>query len=268
MPKLKQDILERIIIKKKQIVAERKLRVELELVAEKAKRMTTSRSFKTSIQNSIEQHGIAIIAELKKASPSKGLLCSHYKPAELAIDYEQHGATCLSILTDEDFFLGNDQDLAIARANTSLPLLRKDFIVDCYQIYESKLLGADCILLIAAALSYEELIKFHQVASELNIDTLIEIANEEELSQALDTDAKLIGINNRNLHDFTVDLRNTLTLRQLIGSDRIAVCESGIRNRSDIESMLAENVKAFLIGEALITAENPGKKLQALLGMS
>lgn len=266
--KATEDILQKIIKRKHSRVEERKLRMDVTLLKDKIIEQTAPmlRSFKNALNKSIAEKGLAIIAELKKASPSKGVLAPDYDPAKLAREYQAGDATCLSVLTEEDYFFGSDKDLFIARHNSSIPVLRKDFIVDTYQIYESRVLGADCILLIAAVLTKERLKPFYEIAQEVGLDCLIEISNEQELEIALTTEATLIGINNRNLRNFEVSLEKTLTLSKNIPDDKIIVCESGIKSRQDIELMLKHNIRTFLIGESLVTAESPALKLKTLLG--
>lgn len=262
----KADILEQIVLSKKAFVTARKKQLDIWVLKDKITNNTLPalRPFKKAIKQSIQQHKIAVIAELKKASPSKGLLSDNYNIPNIAAQYEKNGATCLSVLTDEEFFLGRDQDLITARDACQLPILRKDFIIDEYQIYESRIIGADCILLIAAILEKEKLHAFYKLAKELSLDVLIEVTNEIELAHALETEAELIGINNRNLRDFKVDLANTVTLAKKI-QDRIIVCESGIKNHDNIEYMLSHDVHVFLVGEALIKSENPGNTLKSLI---
>ncbi len=262
------NILNKIISHKHDQLRERKSFKNLNSLKEKISEglVPPLRSFSKSLRSNISKQGLAIIAELKKASPSKGLLCQNYSPKDMAPDYEKHGAACLSVLTETDFFLGSDEDLKIARNTTHLPILRKDFIIDSYQLYESRCLGADCVLLIVAALSKQQLQEYYEIATELNLEVLVEINTEEELSSALNTSAFLIGINNRNLKDFSVNLDRTISLAKLIPQDYLIVCESGIQHRSDIEYMLQNNLQSFLIGEALVKSTSPGLKLAELLG--
>jgi indole-3-glycerol phosphate synthase len=261
------DILSTIINRKKEIVEKRKSRLDQSRLEERiSQRPPLLRSFKSKLEADVGQGGIAVIAELKKASPSKGILREMYDPKLLATHYEQHGATCLSVLTDEDYFLGSDYDLKIARASCQLPVLRKDFIIDKYQIYESRFLGADCILLIVAALTEDQLKAFFNLANELELDVIIEVSNEEETAVALELGASLLGINNRNLHNFTTDLQNTIRLKKMIPEDKIVICESGIAQREEVEFMLEQGIFTFLIGEALVRAKHPGLKLAELLG--
>lgn len=221
----------------------------------------THRSFAKAIENKISQQGLAIIAEIKKASPSQGIIREHYNPIHIAQNYAQHGATCLSILTDQPFFEGKDEDLQTVCKSVNLPVLRKDFIIDAYQIYESAFLGADCILLIAAVLSSSQLKFFYDLAVDLGLDALIEVHNSHELEMALQTKSSLIGINNRNLTTFDVDLNTTISLSKQIDSNRRIICESGIHSSQDIQRLLDHQVRAFLIGETFMRAHNPGEKL-------
>jgi indole-3-glycerol phosphate synthase len=202
-----------------------------------------------------------VIAEIKKASPSKGVIREHFVPAELARSYEQGGAACLSILTDVDFFQGADEYLQQARAAVSLPVIRKDFLVDEYQIYEARAMGADCVLLIVSALSAEKLTELNSLAQSIGLDVLVEVHDEAELDIALELPNKLIGINNRNLHTFDVTLETTYRLLDKIGSDRIVVTESGILAPTDVQAMRSKNVNAFLVGEAFMRADEPGVAL-------
>jgi indole-3-glycerol phosphate synthase len=262
-----RNILSTIINRKKEIIGERKFQLAQSLLEERISQSPPLiRSFKSKLEVDIDQAGIAVIAELKKASPTKGVLREAYDPQLLATHYEQHGATCLSVLTEEDYFLGSDHDLKVARASCQLPVLRKDFIIDKYQIYESRFLGADCILLIVAALTKDQLKAFFNLANELQLDAIIEVSSEEETAVALELGASILGINNRNLHNFTTDLQNTIRLKKMIPEDKIVICESGIAQRKEVEFMLGQGIRAFLIGEALVRAKHPGLKLAELLG--
>lgn len=263
-----ENILKKIIARKKLYVDERKLLIDQLTLKDKIKQKQAQplRPFLSALKDRLNNNGVAIISELKKASPSKGLLCEHYFPDKIAVDYEKHGAACLSVLTEQEFFLGSDDDLTLARNSTQLPVLRKDFIIDEYQIYETRYLGADCLLLIVAALSEQQLQDYYHLAKDLGLAVLIEINDERELAIALKTPAQLIGINSRNLTNFTIDLENTVTLAKNIPSDRIVICESGIHTRKDIEYMQQHNVNVFLIGEALVKCDSPGEKLAEFLG--
>ncbi|WP_131781852.1 indole-3-glycerol phosphate synthase TrpC [Legionella gresilensis] len=215
--------------------------------------------------NAIKCSHPAIIAEIKKASPSKGIIREDFDVAAIAKIYEKNGASCLSVLTDKQFFQGNNNYLALAKQSTSLPILRKDFIIDSYQIAESRALGADCILLIVDLLSDMQLMDFCQEAQALNMAVLVESHNREELERALKLPTSLIGINNRSLHTFITTLTTTLELAKDIPADKIIITESGINTPNDITLMLENNINAFLIGESLMRAADIGKQLQAFI---
>jgi len=207
----------------------------------------------------------AIIAEIKKASPSKGVIRADFDVASIAQTYEQYGAACLSVLTDKEFFQGDSQNITIAKAHSTLPVLRKDFIIDSYQIYESRVLGADCILLIVAILDDHQLNDFCQLAQELDMAVLVESHTREELDRALLLPTPLMGINNRSLHTFRTDLNTTIMLAKELPSDRIAITESGINSRADILMMQEHGINTFLIGESLMREKDIGKKLTEFL---
>jgi indole-3-glycerol phosphate synthase len=223
------------------------------------------RSFSNAIAKKISANQLAIIAEIKKASPSKGVLRGSFHPVTIARSYEKGGATCLSVLTDHDFFQGSESDLQMARGACELPILRKDFIIDPYQVYEARVIGADCILLIAAALGDAIMVELAQLAEHLNMDVLVEVHNAEELERALALNTLLIGINNRNLRNFEAKLETTLSLLPQIPADRLVVTESGIHTSTDIMKMKQAGVSAFLIGETFIRAADPGLRLTELL---
>lgn len=208
----------------------------------------------------------AIIAEIKKASPSKGIIRADFNVIELAQTYEQHGAKCLSVLTDQQFFQGHPDYLLQAKNNCTLPILRKDFIIDSYQVYESKALGADCILLIVALLDDQQLMDYCQLAQELNMAVLVESHTEEELLRAIKLPTPLIGINNRSLHTFHTDIQLTIQLKHLVPADKLIITESGIRTRKDIVLMQSYGINSFLIGEHLMNRANIGEALSELLG--
>lgn len=254
-------VLRKIIARKWEEIAERKAQVSLEEVKARAAAQAPARGFVKAIEDKIAQGKAGVIAEIKKASPSKGVIREHFVPDEIARSYEQGGAACLSILTDVDFFQGADAYLQQARAAVSLPVIRKDFLVDEYQIYEARALGADCVLLIVAALSADKLKELNALAHSIGLDVLVEVHDEAELDLALELPNKLVGINNRNLHTFDVTLETTYKLLNKIGSDRIVVTESGILAPADVAAMRAKNVNAFLVGEAFMRAENPGVAL-------
>jgi indole-3-glycerol phosphate synthase len=219
------------------------------------------RPFVESLRKRISKQLPTVIAEIKKASPSKGLIRADFNPVSLASDYAVAGATCLSVLTDEKFFQGDNDYLRQARTSCSLPVLRKDFMVDPYQITESRWLGADCILLIVAALEMQQLIDLYDCARELGMDALVEVHNERELEIGLELGAGLIGINNRDLHSFNTDLNTTYRLLPLISEDTLVVTESGINSREDILAMQEHGVFGYLIGETFMRADKPGEKL-------
>lgn len=254
------SILEKIARDKRIEVdeAQRKFRIS-DMQSEDRKR--DSRSF----INALEQKNPAIIAEIKKASPSKGIIREDFDVKAIAKIYEKHGAACLSVLTDRHYFKGHPDYLEIARASTALPVLRKDFIIDAYQIHESRFLGADCILLIAALLDSAQLQDFCALALELGLSVLVESHDENELERALALPTPLMGINNRSLHDFKTDLEISSRLASRIPPEKIIITESGIHNRADIQKMQAQGIQCFLIGETLMRCKNPGDKLDELL---
>jgi len=261
------DILKKIVAHKREEVAAAKakfplarLRERLELVED------TPRGFARALKDMHASGGTAVIAEVKKGSPSKGVIRADFDPLEIAETYQQHGATCLSVLTDETFFLGHLNYLGLIREQVSLPLLRKDFICDPYQIVEARAFGADAVLLIAAMLDLHQLREFAALATELKLDVLLEVHDESELELALQTDCELIGINNRSLRTFVTDLATTERLRPLVPVERLVVAESGINSREDVERLLAAGAGAFLVGESLMREENIGAKLEELLG--
>ena len=258
------DILKKIIDRKAEEIAERIASVSLQEQAERAKQGSPVRGFVHQIEQTIQAGHAAVIAEIKKASPSKGVMRENFKPAEIAVSYEKGGACCLSVLTDIDFFQGSDAYLQQARQACSLPVLRKDFMIDPYQVYEARAIGADCILLIVAALSDEQLQELASLATQLNMDVLVEVHDAEELTRALRLNLPLIGINNRNLRTFETSLDTTLSLLAQIPGDRIVVSESGIHTPADVARMRDQNVNAFLVGEAFMKAEQPGDKLKEL----
>lgn len=249
--------------KKKEVTAARKLRSESDLLRE-AKSRKDVRGFADAIRQKVQDKQPAVIAEIKRASPSKGIIREHFVPAEIAAAYAASGATCLSVLTDVQYFQGGYDHLRQARAACSLPVLRKDFIVDPYQIIHARAIGADCILLIAAALSSAQMQEFEALAHELGMDVLVEVHDSAELEQALSLNTPLIGINNRDLRTFETSLQTTIDLLANIPADRQVVTESGILSRADVELMQSHEVWAFLVGEAFMRAEDPGEALEAL----
>ena len=261
------DILKTIVAHKRDEVAAAKAKFPLERLQQRLALVEDQpRGFIRALRTMQESGGTAIIAEVKKGSPSKGIIRPDFDPIEIAQIYQTHGATCLSVLTDEKFFLGHLNYLGLIREQVSLPLLRKDFICDPYQIIEARAFGADAILLIAAMLDLPQLRDFSALASELQLDVLLEVHDEAELELALQTDCELIGINNRSLRTFVTDLGTTERLRPLIPVERFIVAESGINGRVDIERLLTAGAGAFLIGEALMREAEIGAKLEELLG--
>ncbi|KGQ20013.1 Indole-3-glycerol phosphate synthase [Lysobacter dokdonensis DS-58] len=259
-----KDVLHTILARKAEEVAERKLARPLEAVRQAALAMPEPRGFAQALRAKRMQDLPAVIAEVKKASPSKGLIRADFDPAAIARSYEAGGAACLSVLTDVDYFQGSDAFLQQAREACSLPVLRKDFTIDEYQVYESRALGADCILLIVAALDDLRLADLTVRAMELGMDVLVEVHDLDELERALQVPAPLLGVNNRNLRTFDVSLDTTLALRDAVPADRILVTESGIATRADVQRMREASVNAFLVGETFMRAADPGAALREL----
>jgi indole-3-glycerol phosphate synthase len=258
------DILQRILARKVEEIQLRAANVPLSELSKHATSASAPRGFVRAIQARIARGDAAVIAEVKKASPSKGVIRADFNPAAIARSYELGGAACLSVLTDIDFFQGADAYLRQARAACGLPVLRKDFTIDAYQVYEARALGADCILLIVAALDDVALRELTLLAHELGMDVLVEAHDAAELDRAIKTGATLIGINNRSLRTFETSLDTTLSLRNLVPADRILVTESGIHDVVDVARMRAANVQAFLVGEVFMRAVDPGAELQEL----
>lgn len=257
-------ILKKIIDRKFEEISERQPKVSIGDLEERAKSMSAPRGFAGAIRAKLEQGQSGVIAEIKKASPSKGVIREDFQPAEIAQSYEQGGAACLSVLTDKDFFQGSEEYLIQARAACSLPVIRKDFIVDPYQVYEARAIGADCILLIVAALEDAQMAELDTLAKALGMDVLIEVHNQSELERSLGLGNTLVGINNRDLHTFNTSLNNTYDLLGVIPDDRIVVTESGIHTIDDVHAMREHQVNAFLVGEAFMRADEPGEKLSEL----
>jgi indole-3-glycerol phosphate synthase len=259
------DILAKILCRKAEEVAERSSRLGLRQLRERLENSPPTRGFEAALRSNLEAGKPAVIAEIKRASPSKGLLRDPFDPPAIAASYQDHGASCLSVLTDRDFFKGADEYLMAARHACKLPVLRKDFVIDTWQIYESRLLGADCVLLIVAALDDSRLQDFSLLAMELGMDVLVEAHDAEELQRALLTASPLIGINNRSLHTFETRLETTLELKRQVPPGRLLVTESGIHTPQDVHRMQRAGVNAFLVGEALMRAKDPGKRLAELM---
>ena len=258
------DVLKRILARKQEEVAERRERVSLFELKTRAATAPPVRGFADAIEAKIAAGQAAVIAEVKKASPSKGVIRADFDPAAIARSYEAGGAACLSVLTDIDFFQGSDDYLRQARAACALPVLRKDFIVDAYQIHEARVLGADCVLLIAAALDDAQLAEFAFIAAELGMDVLVEVHDLDELERALPIPARLLGINNRNLRTFEVSLQTTLDLKAMVPADRVLVTESGILAPADVALMRGHGIGTFLVGEAFMRQPEPGAALRDL----
>ena len=255
-------IISRIIEEKRRVVEESRRRKPMEDVVREAKNICVKSSFKKNI---LRPHHINLIAEIKKASPSKGILRGDFNPVKIAITYQANGASAISVLTDERFFEGRLEYIKKIKENVSIPILRKDFIIDEYQIYESVVARADAILLIADILSTNELIGFYNLATTLGLDVLIEVHNEEEVEKALATDGGIIGINNRDLHTFKVDFGVTQKLSRLIPQNKVMVSESGIKSHEDVMFLKSLGINAVLIGEALLEANDIAAKIREIM---
>ena len=258
------DILNKILAVKREEVAAAVLIKPLAEVRATAEAQTKPRDFVGAIRGKLAAGESAVIAEIKKASPSKGVIRADFRPAEIAADYAAHGAACLSVLTDRQFFQGAPEYLQAARAACALPVLRKDFLVDAYQVYEARAMGADAILLIAAALDLPTMRDFEAIARSFGLAVLVEVHNGDELDAALQLETPLIGVNNRNLRTFEVSLQTTLDLLPRIPADRIVVTESGILAGADVELMHRHGVGTFLVGEAFMRLPEPGEGLRAM----
>ncbi len=258
------DILKKIIHRKEEEITERKANVSLTEMEKRSQSASPVRGFVAAIKNRINAGQAAVIAEIKKASPSKGVMREDFHPAEIAKSYEKGGAACLSVLTDVDFFQGHDDYLQQARSACKLPVLRKDFMIDPYQVFEARALAADCILLIAAVLEDAQMKELAELASRLEMDVLIEVHDGEELERVLPLDLPLVGINNRNLRTFETSLQTSLELLSMIPDKRIVVTESGIHTTDDVDLMRNNNINTFLVGEAFMKADEPGEKLREL----
>lgn len=257
-------ILDRILEHKRlEVVERRNKRSHASLLADCRSPPATRGFTRALVENTTRGHA-AVIAEIKRASPSKGLIRADFDPPSLALSYARGGATCLSVLTDIRFFQGADSYLQTARAAVTLPVLRKDFVVDRYQLAESRVLGADCVLLIVSALPSTQLSEFHLEARELGLDTLIEVHDQGEMEQALTLSPQLIGVNNRNLHTFEVSLDISLALKRMLPAGTTLVSESGINTRNDVQTLTDAGINCFLVGEAFMRADDPGSKLREL----
>lgn len=258
------DILKKILNRKAVEIRERQAAVPMEDLRQQAAVAPACRGFYRSLRARLDLGQPAVIAEMKKASPSRGVLREDFDPAAIARSYEKAGAACLSVLTDVDFFQGCDEDLRRVRDACSLPVLRKDFIIDPYQIHEARAFGADCILLIAAALTDEQMLELANLARAYDMDVLVEVHNREELERGMMLRTPMIGINNRNLHTFETRIETTIDLLVDVYEDRTIITESGIHSRDDVLMLRKEGVHAFLVGEAFMAVDDPGEKLREL----
>lgn len=262
------DILKKILATKAEEVARRKSRMPLDSLKEHASAVEAPRGFARALQDKAQKKQAAIIAEIKKASPSKGVIREDFQPVAIGQDYAMNGATCLSVLTDQQYFQGSEVYLQMVREKCPLPALRKDFMIDPYQVYEARALGADCILLIVAALDDGLMLELAAVAKELGMDVLVEVHDQAEMERALTVDTPLIGINNRNLRTFETSLQTTLQLKDQVPAERLIITESGIHTQADVQLMLDNDIFTFLIGESFMRAEHPGQKMRELFALA
>ena len=258
------NILERILARKREEITRRQREHTLDQLYEQAKEQPAPRGFTRALRSRIDTQRAAVIAEVKKASPSKGLIRENFDPASIAVSYEAGGASCLSVLTDRDFFQGAENHLVAARAACALPVLRKDFMIDSWQVVESRAIGADCILLIVAALEQAQMIELAATAADLAMDVLVEVHDGAELDRALQLAPTLVGINNRDLRTFNTTLETTLALAPRVPGDTMLVTESGIHTVEDVTRMREAGINAFLVGEAFMRQEDPGAHLSLL----
>ena len=264
MSAARPHILNRILARKHQEISARRQMASPDSLQQQADAASAPRGFVAALKRRVEQGESAVIAEIKKASPSKGVIREHFDVVEIARSYAAGGASCLSVLTDQDFFQGHEEFLVAARSACQLPVIRKDFIIDPYQVVESRAIGADCILLIVAALDDEALKSLHQHARKLGMDVLVEVHNREELDRALKLELEMVGINNRDLRTFDTSLDTTINLLELIPAGCLVVTESGIHSREDVALMRQHDVNAFLVGEAFMRVPDPGQGLREL----
>jgi len=260
------DILNRILARKQQEISARKQTTSIDKLQQRVCEASAPRGFVAALKRRVEHGEAAVIAEIKKASPSKGVIREDFDVVDIAKSYAAGGASCLSVLTDHDFFQGHEDFLVAARGACELPVIRKDFIVDSYQVIESRAIAADCILLIVAALDDDTLASLHQQARSLGMDVLVEVHDRDELERALKLDLELVGINNRDLRTFDTSLDTTIDLLELVPGDCLVVTESGIHSRDDIALMRQHDVHAFLVGEAFMRVPDPGVELHELFG--
>ncbi len=261
------NILTKILARKVEEITQRQSQTSINELQQRIQQASTVRGFVNALQNKISSNQSAVIAEIKKASPSKGVIRPDFNPPEIARSYQQGGAACLSVLTDVDFFQGSDVYLQQARAACSLPVIRKDFIIDTYQIHEARALEADCILLIVAALDQPQLLDLYQCAQELSLDVLVEVHDEAEMERALRIDLPMVGINNRNLRTFETSLQTTINMLSMVPDNCFVVTESGIHSQADVALMRSHQVNAFLVGEAFMRAPDPGSELAAIFSV-
>jgi len=257
-------VLKKIVARKIEEIAERSGKRSISDLHASILDQSACRGFVSAIEAKLAAGQAAIIAEAKKASPSKGVIREDFDPAAIAVSYQQGGAACLSVLTDRDFFQGSEEYLQMARNACSLPVIRKDFIIDPYQVVEARAIGADCILLIAACLQDQQMVELDAAAKELGLDVLVEVHSQNELERSLILDNTLVGINNRNLHTFETSLDTTFDLLPFVPDDRIVVTESSIQTHEDVAAMRAHGVNSFLVGETFMRADQPGEKLREL----
>ena len=258
------EILNKIIEHKKNELVDRMQRVPLEKMQEMANNSPSPRGFENALRSAQQANRPGVIAEIKRASPSKGILRENINPMQIASSYQMNGASCISILTDSEFFKGSCAILELARKTCFLPFLRKDFIIDTYQVYETRAVDADCLLLIVAALEDEQMAELYALGKELRMDVLVEVHNDEELDRALNLEPTLLGINNRNLYTFETSLDTTLNLLSKIPENCHVVTESGIHTKEDVTLMIENGVNSFLVGEVFMIADDPGAKLKEL----
>ena len=260
----KADILKKILARKQQEITDRKSNKSQQQLEAELSGSSPVRGFVQALKSKLDNHQSAVIAEIKKASPSKGVIREDFDPPAIARSYERGGAACLSLLTDIDFFQGSDEYLMAARAACQLPVIRKDFIIDPYQVIEARAMGADCILLIVSALEQPQLIDLYQQAISLGMDVLVEVHDEAEMTRALELDLPMVGINNRNLNTFETSLYTTVQMLHMVPDKCFVVTESGIHSKQDVRFMRDHHVGAFLVGEAFMRAPDPGQSLAEL----
>ena len=261
---MKDTYLKEILETTRNSVSDTKKNFPLAKLESELEHLELTKGLRDSLVKSVKQNSLAVIAEMKRASPSRGLIREKYEPEVIAQDYQKANATCLSVITDEPFFKGSLDHLSLVRGCVDLPLLRKDFIIDEYQIYESRYRGADCILLIVAALTQNQLHDYHQLATELNLEVLVEVHSFSEMESALKISPNLLGINNRNLETFEVNLETTKLLSREVPEEIVVVSESGIKSSEDVKKIISYGVSTFLVGEVFMQAENPGEELRKL----